>query len=107
MDLLDITAYFTQINSLDSTINASNNIYKSTFVGSNYVAVKTVLRNYTTEPTPLLHECYNCQQYFLLQTKLFKHLKACAPLTLSILALLLLQLLIRQSAVLSFVSATI
>jgi len=26
----------------------------------------------------LLHECRNCQQYFPLRTKLFKHLKACA-----------------------------
>jgi hypothetical protein len=107
MDPLDTTAYFTQIDSLDSTINASNSIYKSTFAGGNCVAVKTVPRNYTTEPAPLLHECHNCQQYFPLQTKLFKHLKACAPSTLSIFALLLLRLLIGQSAVLSFVSATI
>jgi hypothetical protein len=33
---------------------------KATFVGGNHVAVKTVLRNYTSEPTPLLHERRNC-----------------------------------------------
>jgi hypothetical protein len=50
MDPLDTTAYFTQIDSLDSTTNASNSIHKSTFAGGNCVAVKTVLRNYTTKP---------------------------------------------------------
>jgi len=55
MDPLDTTAYFTQIDSLDSTTNASNSIHKSTLAGGNCVAIKTVPRNYTTKPAPLLH----------------------------------------------------